>query len=68
MEHTVFFKFSPLQKSLYKAFCDYYNSKLTDDGKMEALPLITNLKKLCNTPELLHQLLEVKSNNKSLVF
>lgn len=63
MDFTVFLALTPLQKALYKSLCDDYNARVGREEKLEPLPLITNLKKLCNTPELVYAKLHKKEEN-----
>ncbi len=56
MEHTVFCKLSELQLGIYQTLCKIYNERVKDQPSIQALPLITNLKKCCSDPSLIYQL------------
>lgn len=55
MEYNVFCRLSPLQVNIYEELCKAFTERLKTDS-IQALPLITALKKLCNTPALIHQM------------
>ena len=54
-EYTVFCRLTPLQSTLYKSLCTLFTErdKKLPSNSLDALPLITNLKKLCNHPDLI---------------
>ena len=58
VEYTVFCNLTPLQSKLYVFMCTLFNERhdKKEEKSVEALPLITNLKKLCNSPELIYQI------------
>ena len=53
VDHLVVTKLSPLQEALYEHICGIFNS--ADRGGQTALGLISDLKKVCNDPELVRE-------------
>ena len=54
-EYTIFLRLTDVQRSLYQILCRHLAKTAATGGTSGSLPLITLLKKLCNTPDLLFE-------------
>ncbi|PRP88270.1 hypothetical protein PROFUN_03379 [Planoprotostelium fungivorum] len=65
IDYLIFCGLTQVQKDMYNKLCKVYSEKIGE--RIEALPLLTTLKKLCNTPELLHIMMTKKEDRESPV-
>lgn len=54
-EYTIFIKLTDCQRNLYSTLCRHLSKAAVTGSAKGSLPLITLLKKLCNTPDLIYE-------------